>query len=202
VADLRAPTPSAAAELMLPDGEALRRTLTQCDARLRHAWLRRTHNAVQHLDHLAIRLNTQSPRQRLASGRERMDAVRERLLRARALVHERAASRIAQLHVRLLHQHPSARVEQLARNTSELHRRLGAAWMHDAERRRLRLAELARALNAVSPLDVLKRGYAILFDESGRVLRSTQHARAGDSVRARLADGELALKVEGTDTQR
>jgi len=202
VADLRAPTPSAAAELILPDGDALRRTLAQCDARLRHAWQRRAHNVVQHLDHLAIRLNTQSPRQRLASGRERMDAVRERLLRARALMHERASSRIAQLHVRLLHQHPRARVEQLARSSAELHRRLHAAWTRDAERRRLRLAELARALNAVSPLDVLKRGYAILFDESGRVLRSVQGTRAGDGVRARLADGELELKVEHTATQR
>jgi exodeoxyribonuclease VII large subunit len=200
VADLRAPTPSAAAELILPDGDALQRTLAQCDARLRHAWQRRAHDVVQRLDHLAIRLNTQSPRQRLAAGRERMDAVRERLLRARALVHERTASRIAQLHVRLLHQHPRSRVEQLVRDNAELHRRLGTAWAREAERRRSRLGELARALSAVSPLDVLKRGYAILFDKSGRVLRSAASARSGERVRARLADGELALKVDAADT--
>ena len=201
VADLRAPTPSVAAELILPDGDALRRTLGQSEARLRHAWQRRAHNIVQHLDHLAIRLNVQSPRVRLAAGRERMDAIRERLLRARALVHERSASHIAQLHVRLLHQHPRSRVDQLARDNTELHRRLRAAWMRDAERRGLHLAELARALNAVSPLDVLKRGYAILFDESGRVLRSAIGVRVGERVRARLADGELELKVDTPDTQ-
>lgn len=202
VADLRAPTPSVAAELILPDGNALQRTLGQCETRLRHAWQRRVLNLTQHLDHLAIRLNTQSPRQRLASGRERMDAMRERLLRARALVHERAASRIAQLRVRLLHQHPRARVEQLAQDNAELCRRLHAAWTRESERRRSHLAELARALNAVSPLDVLKRGYAILFDEAGQVLRSATGVRAGERVRARLADGELGLKVERADTQR
>jgi exodeoxyribonuclease VII large subunit len=201
VADLRAPTPSAAAELMLPDGDALRRTLAQCEARLQHAWQRRAHNAVQHLDHLAIRLNTQSPRQHLASGRERMEAVRERLLRARALVHERAASRIAQLHVRLLHRHPRTRVEQFLRDTTELRRRLHAAWTRDTERRDAHLGELARALNAVNPLDVLKRGYAILFDESGQVLRSATGVRAGERMRARLADGELELKVDAADTR-
>lgn len=201
VADLRAPTPSVAAELIVPDGGALQRTLDQHAARLRHAWQRRARNSVQHLDHLAIRLNTQSPRQRLVAGRERMDVMRERLLRARALMHERAASRIAQLHVRLLHQHPRSRVEQLARNNAELHRRLHTAWMRDTERRSLHLAELARALNAVSPLDVLKRGYAILFDESGRVLRSATGLRTDDRVRARLADGELKLKVDAADTQ-
>ena len=196
VADLRAPTPSAAAELIVPDGDALQRTLDQGEARLRHAWQRRAHNLVQHLDHLAIRLNTQSPRQRLASGRERMANVRERLLRARALTHERAASCIVQLHVRLLHQHPRARVEQLTQRNAELHRRLHVAWARDSERRRQHLAELVRALNAVSPLDVLKRGYAILFDESGRVLRSATGVRSGDRVRARLADGELPLRVD------
>jgi exodeoxyribonuclease VII large subunit len=199
VADLRAPTPSAAAELMLPDGDALQRTLDQCEARLRQAWQRRARNVVQHLDHLAIRLDTQSPRQRLASGRERMEAVRERLLRARALAHERTASRIAQLHVRLLHQHPRVRVEQLARNNTELLRRLRVAWARDAERRRSRLGELARALNAVSPLDVLKRGYAILFDESGNVVRSARGVGPGTRLRGRLADGDLALQVDQPD---
>ncbi|HJR10899.1 MAG TPA: exodeoxyribonuclease VII large subunit, partial [Rhodanobacteraceae bacterium] len=79
--------------------------------------------------------------------------------------------------------------------------RLRAAWARDTERLSLHLAELARALNAVSPLDVLKRGYAILFDESGRVVRSAAGIRAGERVRARLADGELKLKVDAADTQ-
>ncbi|HVX03503.1 MAG TPA: exodeoxyribonuclease VII large subunit, partial [Rhodanobacteraceae bacterium] len=95
-----------------------------------------------------------------------------------------------------------ARMEQLTRNMAELHRRLVTARARDAEWRRLRLAEVARALNAVSPLDVLKRGYAILFDESGRVLRSATGVHADERLRARLVDGELRLKVEHADTQR
>src|SRR6185437_15353829 len=98
-------------------------------------------------------------------------------------------------------QHPRSRLDQFTRNNRELARRLRAAWARDRERRSLHLAELARALNAVSPLDVLKRGYAILFDESGRVLRSATGMRAGERVRARLADGELGLKVDAADTQ-
>ena len=96
---------------------------------------------------------------------------------------------------------PRARVEQFLRDNTELRRRLHAAWTRDTERRGAHLAELARALNAVSPLDVLKRGYAILFDESGRVLRSATDVRAGERVHARLADGELALEVDAADTQ-
>ncbi|HEY9111796.1 MAG TPA: exodeoxyribonuclease VII large subunit, partial [Rhodanobacteraceae bacterium] len=196
VADLRAPTPSAAAEMMLPDGDALGRMLAHLDSRLRAIRQRRAQNLMQTLDHLAARLNAQRPQQRLAICRERMLVLRERLLRAQGLSRERAATRAAHIHMRLLSRHPRARLQQLAERSMELHRRLAAAWERRDESRRQRLIELARALNAVSPLDVLKRGYAILFDESGNVLRSAQAAVPGARVRARLADGELPLRVD------
>ncbi|HEX5488842.1 MAG TPA: exodeoxyribonuclease VII large subunit [Rhodanobacteraceae bacterium] len=196
VADLRAPTPSAAAELILPDGDALGRTLVQMERRLRNVWLRRAQDVMQRLDHLATRLNTQRPQQRLASGRERMLALRERLVRARVHAHERAAAHLAHASGRLFAQQPGARLGQLTRHNTDLSRRLESAWRHASERRRQRLAELARALHAVSPLDVLKRGYAILYDERGKSLRSVHDTRPGAGLRARLADGELPLRVD------
>jgi exodeoxyribonuclease VII large subunit len=199
VADLRAPTPSAAAELILPDGDALLRMLAHLDSRLRTGWRRRAQNLMQRLDHLAARLNTQRPQQRLAMGRERMAGLRERLLRAQALTHERAAARLGHARMRLLSRHPQTRLQQLTQRNADLQRRLLAIWERCSERRRQRLVELARALNAVSPLDVLKRGYAILFDESGNVVRSVKSVARGAPVRARLADGELPLRVDDHD---
>ncbi|HJP99799.1 MAG TPA: exodeoxyribonuclease VII large subunit [Rhodanobacteraceae bacterium] len=196
VADLRAPTPSAAAELILPDGDALARTLAHLEARSRHAWSRHVQAAMQRLDHGCARLNAQHPGRRLALGRERMLALRARLLRSEALVHERAAARVAKAHHRLIVRHPATRLEQLDRRGADLARRLESAWQRATERRRQRLVELARALHAVSPLDVLKRGYAILFDESATVLRSVHDTRPGAALRARLADGELPLRVD------
>lgn len=201
VADLRAPTPSAAAELILPDGDALTRGLAQLEARMQHAWRRCMQNSVQRLDHAVNRLNTQRPQQRLAHGRERMQALQQRLLRVLALRQERAAVQVEQLRIRLLSRHPRVQLEQLAGRNAELHRRLISTWRHGDARRRQRLVELARALHAVSPLEVLKRGYAILFDEAGAVLRSAQDIAPGSQVRARLADGELALRVDGADTR-
>ncbi|TAN03523.1 MAG: exodeoxyribonuclease VII large subunit [Rhodanobacteraceae bacterium] len=196
VADLRAPTPSAAAELILPDGEALARTLAQLATRLRNVWHRRTQDAMQQLDHLATRLNAQRPQQRLADGRERMQALHARLLRAQSLTHERAAARLVRAHDRLLAQHPQARLRQLAQRNADLRQRLTLAWSRGAERQARRLKELARALNAVSPLEVLQRGYAILFDEHGGVVRSVHGVAPAARLRARLADGELPLRVE------
>jgi exodeoxyribonuclease VII large subunit len=196
VADLRAPTPSAAAELILPDGDGLVRMLAHLDGRLQAGWRRRAQNLMQRLDHLAARLNTQRPQQRLAMGRERMAALRERLLRAQALTHERAAARLAHARMRLLSRAPQARMQQLTQRSADLQRRLLAVWERCHERRRQRLAGLARALNAVSPLEVLKRGYAILFDESGNVVRTVQGIGPDTRLRARLSDGNLPLKVD------
>ncbi|HEX5124991.1 MAG TPA: exodeoxyribonuclease VII large subunit, partial [Rhodanobacteraceae bacterium] len=68
------------------------------------------------------------------------------------------------------------------------------------ERRALRLAELARTLNAVSPLATLDRGYAILLDrESGQVVRSAASVSVESKLRARLADGDIDLRVDGAE---
>lgn len=197
VADLRAPTPSAAAELLLPDGDALRRSLAQLDARLRQAWSRHGRDRSQRLDHLATRLQHRGPRQRLAAQAERMLRLRDRLLRAQAVTGERAAARLAAANARLASHHPRARLQEWLRQHEALRRRLGVAWTHCHERDRRRLGELVRALNAVSPLEVVKRGYAILVDTDGHVVRSVTGAEPGDRLQARLADGELPLRVEG-----
>ncbi|MGH8125366.1 MAG: exodeoxyribonuclease VII large subunit, partial [Rhodanobacteraceae bacterium] len=102
VADLRAPTPSAAAEMILPDGDALARALAQSLARLGNTWHRRAQNATQRLDYLTARLNTQRPQQRLAVGRERMQLLFERMSRAHAAGYGHATAHLAQIHVRLL----------------------------------------------------------------------------------------------------
>lgn len=202
VADLRAPTPSAAAEMILPDGEALARGLSLSATRMRQTWVRHAQNASQRLDQFAARLHAQRPQQRLALGATRMGDLRGRLLRAGTLAHERAEARLARIETQLLARHPGARVQQLTRHNAELQRRLATTWERSAERDRERLAGLARALNAVSPLDVLNRGYAIVFDANGTVVRSARAPQPGDRLRARLADGELPLRVEAPDSTR
>ena len=195
VADLRAPTPSAAAELLLPDSEALSRTLAQHRARLQHGWTRRNFAVVQHLDHLHARLLAHAPQQRLAAGRERLFTLRARMLRCSSARIESADIRLRHATARLRLAHPARRLPLHTREAQRLRRRLLAAWAQAAQRDARRVAALARALQAVSPLNVLQRGYAILFDESGAVLRSVKAAKPGMPVTARLQDGELALKV-------
>jgi len=195
VADLRAPTPSAAAELLVPDAVAVDRHLQQLQQRLVTLQQRQLQAQAQRVDHLLARLQTQRPQARLARDRERLLHLQHRLgsvLREQGLHRQ---TRLERLHARLLAQHPRAQLPLLARRLTEQDQRLRRAIAHILERRQTNLRHASHALHAVSPLATLERGYAILFDADGQVLRSAKNVTAGTALRARLADGELALRV-------
>jgi exodeoxyribonuclease VII large subunit len=196
VADLRAPTPSAAAELLVPDAVAIGRHLRQLQQRLVTLQQRQLQARSQRLDHTLVRLQAQRPQARLQRDRDRLQHLR---LRLATLLREQQHLRKAQLqrlHSGLLAQHPRARLPLLTRQLAEQDQRLRRAIAQALERRRTALRHAGRALHAISPLATLERGYAILFDSDGKVLRSVQSAPPGSALRARLADGELGLRVE------
>ncbi|KZC15329.1 exodeoxyribonuclease VII large subunit [Rhodanobacter sp. FW510-R12] len=195
VADLRAPTPSAAAELLVPDAVAVDRHLRQLQQRLVTLQQRQLQAQSQRVDHLLARLQAQRPQARLLRDRERLQHLQHRLAVVLREQSQRRHTRLERLHARLLAQHPHARLPLLARRLAEQDQRLRRAIAHILERRQTTLRHIGHALHAVSPLATLERGYAILFDAHGQVLRSAQGVAADTRLRARLADGELPLRV-------
>jgi exodeoxyribonuclease VII large subunit len=195
VADLRAPTPSAAAELLVPDAIALRRHLEQLRQRITALQERRLQASIQRIDHLLARLQSQRPQARLARDRERLLQLQRRLLGARLSQSTQWKMRLERAHARLLAQHPRQRLVLWRHQLDQQFAQLRRSIEHKLERDRLTMQQTARALHAISPLATLERGYAILFDAQGKVLRSAQHVTAGTPLRARLADGELPLQV-------
>ena len=195
VADLRAPTPSAAAELLLPDAVAIGRQLRQLRQRLADMQQARLQSHTQRVDLLLARLHNQRPQARLARDRERLLHLQHRLT---TTIHAQAQQRrtlLQRTYSRLSALHPRTRLPLLAQRLNEQQQRLRRAIEQRCERDEIRLRHLAHALHAVSPLATLERGYAILFDATGQVLRSAQHVAIDTPLRARLADGELALRV-------
>ncbi len=197
VADLRAPTPSAAAELLVPDAVAISRHLQQLQQRLLTLQQRQLQAQAQRVDHLLARLQTQRPQARLARDRERLLHLQHRLGAVLREQSQRRHTRLERLHARLLALHPRARLPLLARRLAEQDQRLRRAIAYTLERQQTTLRHAGHALHAVSPLATLERGYAILFDEAGHVVRSSANVTDGDTVKARLADGELKLRVLG-----
>jgi exodeoxyribonuclease VII large subunit len=195
VADLRAPTPSAAAELLVPDAVAIARHLQQLQKRLSTMQQRKLQAHSQRVDHLLARLQAQRPQARLARDRERLMHLQSRLANVLREQSQQRHTRLERLHHRLLAQHPRTRLPLLARRLAEQDQRLRRAIALTLERKQTSIRHTARALHAVSPLATLDRGYAILFDDNGRVLRSVAATQPGDRLTARLADGQLRLTV-------
>jgi exodeoxyribonuclease VII large subunit len=195
VADLRAPTPSAAAELLVPDAVAVGRHLRQLQQRLLAVQLGRLQAHSQRVDHLLARLQAQRPQARLQRDRERLVHLQRRLTTVLREQDQRRRTRLERLHARLLASHPRNQLPLLQRRLAEQDQRLRRAITQLLQRRQTQLRHDGRALHAVSPLATLERGYAIMFDADGKVLRSAANVATGTPLRARLADGELALRV-------
>jgi exodeoxyribonuclease VII large subunit len=195
VADLRAPTPSAAAELLVPDILALRRQLEQLHRRIAAIHERRLHARIQRIDHLLVRLQAQRPQARLARDRDRLQRLHRQLLACRLAQVTRKTVHLDRVYARLLAQHPRQRMAILKQRLAQHAAHVRRVMLHKLERERLNLQQTARAMHAVSPLATLERGYAILFDAEGKVLRSAQGVAVDTPLKAKLADGELPLRV-------
>lgn len=197
VADRRAPTPSAAAELISPDSAALLQTIDRLQGRLRNALQRRLQLDRQHLLRLDGRLQRASPGSRLRQQQQRLDDLDLRLLRGiRSQLQRRG--RELEMRARQLHAHsPARRLQLLRQRFVRLPVRLQQAYRQRQRQRGEQLAALARQLQAVSPLATLQRGYAVLRQaDSGAVVASVAGISAGTRLEALLADGRLVLEVE------
>lgn len=196
-ADLRAPTPSAAAELLVPDRIEVAAALQTQLHRLQAGLQRRRHALAQRVDSAWLRLHALRPHVRLDRGAARLSDLRHRLALQLRSPLARRSERLRELTARLLQRHPQAALQRAMTEARTSAAQLRRCYTDSLEQRRLRLTGLARALNAVSPLATLERGYAILLDPaSGRVIRTIAAAVPGQRVNARLVDGMLPLRVE------
>ncbi|MCY1397647.1 Exodeoxyribonuclease 7 large subunit [compost metagenome] len=194
VADVRAPTPSAAAELLAPDASDLQQRL---DGLRRRLVLRMREHLTRErlrLDGLFRRLR--HPGERLRQQAQRLDDLDMRLRRAFERQLQVRHERLARLDTRLAAQHPGRTLALLRQRLESLAERLPRAARNAIKERRQKLDALAQTLHVVSPLATLGRGYSILLDERGQAIRAASQTRPGQRLKARLAEGELDVRVE------
>ncbi|MBM3345408.1 MAG: exodeoxyribonuclease VII large subunit [Betaproteobacteria bacterium] len=193
-ADRRAPTPTAAAELTSPDAAELRRSIRTLGNRVGDLALRVMENRMQQLDSLARRL--EHPRHRIDLQQERVRGLSDRLAAAWLDGFDRGKWRIGALLHRLrnLQPRPDEKLAHLGLSA----KRLGIAARSRLATEEALLASLTASLDHLNPLRVLARGYSVVRDTQGRIVRSAIDLAPGDAIDVTLASGHLRARVERT----
>ena len=193
VADVRAPTPSAAAELAVPVAADLRAELTLLCRRAARGAERELR--TQHLALERARTRLGDPRRLIDMRRQRIDELSQRAL---ARVRRQLGARQADLRateMRLNRAHPRRRIDAQRALLVGLRQSLEATIKRAADRRRRAIETCTHKLEALSPLKVLDRGFSLTQDARGHLVTRADQVRPGDAITVRLRDGALAAEV-------
>lgn len=197
VADLRAPTPSAAAELATEDEAETLALLQSVEQELGNIMLRKLKTLNQTLTNKRLRLK--HPGAMLREKAQRLDDIENRLIANQRHRLARDKGRVKLIEAQLLARSPSKRIiaieNILQQHRQSLEQRITRR-LHDT-RKRIELAK--KLLASLSPTGILKRGYAILADEKGNIVRTSAELAVGDTLEAQLAQGKVGLNVKRVD---
>lgn len=199
VADLRAPTPSAAAELIVPSADAWLNTIDSVAHRTSNAMRRNLQQRQNLLGQLTGRLSRRHPGFILRQNSQRLDDLGQRMM---VTIDHRLAMEKLQLNStvsRLMAASPSNQFLRRSQHLKEIRQRLGGAMRKHIDSLQSRIAVASASLHAVSPLGTLQRGYAIVSDaETGTLIRDANALAEGKEIAGRLAHGSFLAIVKKT----
>jgi len=196
VADLRAPTPSAAAELVSPDRFEWLGRFEQLERSLLRIMQNRLSQQAFHVTQLTKRLR--HPKEKLNEHMQRLDMAEMRLKNAMQSRLQNDKQRLQVCQHTLAQYKPDKQLALLQQQNTQLSKRLVKAMKDNLLRLQNTLARQGEVLNAVSPLSTLSRGYAINTTVDGQVIHSHKQVKAGDTLIAKLHEGSLHCTIDKT----
>jgi exodeoxyribonuclease VII large subunit len=194
VADVRAPTPSAAAELLSPDSSDYEALLEHYAAELQKQLKRMIARCRNELVNLAKRLR--HPSHTLREQQQKLDHLEWRIRHAQRLHQQKLQLQLEKLDNQLQRHHPQQTLQQLYFRLDQAQKRLLERSRNRLQIDQLRLAHLMALLDSVSPLNTLKRGYAIATDANGNNLTRASQTRKDAHIVVQLFEGRLDCRVE------
>ncbi|SKC33977.1 Exodeoxyribonuclease 7 large subunit [Photobacterium piscicola] len=195
VADMRAPTPSAAAELISRDSSAQTDKIAQKQQQLRHAIQFYVADKKQHVNQLKHRLDRQHPQLRLNQQQQHLDEISRRLQQIMLKKIQIQQQRITQNQYKLSLYSPQQQLQHHTTTLVNTKRRLLDAMDRQLLNANHKLVLAAEKLDTVSPLATLSRGYSITRDDKGELIRRCDQVKAGDQLITTVTDGKIHTTV-------
>ena len=195
VADLRAPTPSAAAELVSRNQTELLQQLQYRRQRIEIALDRLFVEKQQILRHLSFRLQNQHPQAQLRIQQQLITQLSHRLQQSLRHHWQKTSENLTALSMRIYKNPLPLRIQQHEQQLSELKVRLNSQMNLNLGLQQKQLVHLCGKLDSLSPLKVLARGYSITQNQQNLTIRSIKEVNVGEQIRTRLADGEIISQI-------
>ena len=197
VADTRAATPSAAAELLSPDQIEWAQNLGSYRTYFTDQAKRLTATFSERVNHLAKRLK--HPGRQLQEYAQRLDELEARITMASKTQISLKQAELKATIASLQQNHPGHQVDAMKLHSINLRQRLHVATQQRIKDYRHRFQMVTQNLNTLSPLETLQRGYAIVQDTEGQIVRNASTLKIGDRVRNQLAEGSINCEVVGVE---
>lgn len=200
VADQRASTPSAAAEMATPDQRELAERFSDLQRQLTARVNRQLHTVTLRAENLRQRLSLLHPGIRLGQRQQRLDELELRMDRAIQALFRQSWHRVGNLQARVRGRTPAQRIGMLQQRTEQLRHRMKSSTIHMHSLLQQRLSAAIGHLNTLSPLATLERGYSITTKlATGEILLDSSAVSAGDQIETRLARGRIRCLVESSE---
>ncbi len=200
VADARAPTPSAAAEMLSPNREEYLSRLNALGSRLENSIQQQLQNKQWQLQ--GAQRGLQHPGDKLSQYAQTLDMLELRMQQSQKNKFNQLMQRLTRSQQKLQQQSPTNTLQKIETQLAYFQQRLNSAMKQLLANKSERLQQSALLLNAVSPLQTLGRGYAILQTDTEAVIRDSHDVKKGDLISARIGHGKLELKVEKVKHER
>jgi len=195
VADVRAPTPSAAAEIVSNDVSEVTKKITLTKQRLHSAILRKLTLAQQTIAQYQRHLYRSHPEQQLLVQSQKADELKSRLIQACQRTLTNKKQQPLHLNAALQHLSPEIKIKHQQEKVGQLLSRLTTANDKQLSQRKQTFVSLIEQLQLVSPLATIARGYSVSRDSKGNILRSIREVKADDMVSIEVSDGQIKAKV-------
>lgn len=195
VADLRAPTPTGAAELAVPSQSELIAHLQRIERNITSAVQSKLGNDLRHLERVKQSYAFRYPKQLLLQKEQQLDSTMELVSKRTIALLKRKNELLGNLQIRLLNQHPQKQFEQAKHAFNRLIKQKNYYTAQHLEKHTRQLANTIEKLTLLNPLEIMKRGFAIPYSNTDSIVYSVQDVRVEDQITVKFQDGVVNCKV-------